>query len=104
MNASRRFDCQFHLGDLLTAFTRQKNQPKSAANSRTATATGGRGKRTSHGGQSGRNNRPARKTAEELDSEMVDYWQNGNTTIETNGNAATTANGDANMEDEVLVS
>jgi hypothetical protein len=39
---------------------------------------------------------------------MVDYWQNGTTTTETdvaaNGTTQPTANGDANMDDEILVS
>jgi THO complex subunit 4 len=39
---------------------------------------------------------------------MVDYWQNGTATTETdgaaNGAAQPAANGDANMDDEILVS
>jgi len=68
------------------------------------TTTGPRGRRTSRGGHVGRNARPAKKTAEELDSEMVDYWQNGSTVVETNGgtSVAPVTNGDANMDEEIL--
>lgn len=40
---------------------------------------------------------------------MMDYWQSGTTAAETEGGATgsaqpATANGDANMDDEILVS
>jgi THO complex subunit 4 len=90
-----------------------KSQPKSAATTKaTANAGGGnasgsRGGRRGRGGRA-RNSRPAKKTAEELDSEMADYFDNGGTVaVETgagtNGVAQPAANGDV-MEDEVLVS
>jgi THO complex subunit 4 len=51
------------------------------------------------------NGRPAKKTAEELDSEMADYWEsganNGGDAATTNG-AAQPATGDANMDEEIL--
>lgn len=91
-----------------------KAQPKSAANTKT-TANGvkgaegrGRGSARSRGGKTrgGRAARPAKKTAEELDSEMADYFDNGNAANteavpSTNGAAPAAATGDA-MEEEVL--
>lgn len=95
-------------------FSQQKPQPKSAANAKATTnggkATEGRGRGAARGrgagkGRGGRPARPAKKTAEELDSEMADYFDNGNTAATesgaTSGNAAApAANGDA--MDEVL--
>jgi len=78
-----------------------KPQPKSAAVTKTAGATRGRGK-GGRGKGAARNARPAKKTAEELDSEMVDYWQAGAAATETNGAAQPAAGGDANMDDEIL--
>lgn len=68
-----------------------------------ATATRGKGARGR--GRGGRNARPTKKTAEELDSEMADYWETG---ANANGADATAtaqpaANGDAAMDDEILV-
>lgn len=79
-----------------------KPQPKSAASTKTTSATRGRGK-TARGKGAARNARPAKKTAEELDSEMVDYWQAGAAATETNGAAQPATGGDANMDDEILV-
>lgn len=87
-----------------------KAQPKSAASTKANTAAGTRGKTrgATRGARGGRNPRPAKKTAEELDSEMVDYWSAGAATTETEGGAAAPApaanGGDANMDDEILVS
>jgi THO complex subunit 4 len=80
--------------------TQPKPQPKSAAVTKTNSASGTRGRRG--GARGGRNPRPAKKTAEELDSEMVDYFQSGTTATETGGNAQPAANADANMDDEIL--
>jgi len=82
--------------------TQPKPQPKSAAVTKTASATRGRGKGGRGGKGAARNARPAKKTAEELDSEMVDYWQAGAAATETNGAAQPAAGGDANMDDEIL--
>ncbi len=90
-----------------------KSQPKSAAttkataNAANSNASGGRAGRRGRGGRA-RNSRPAKKTAEELDSEMADYFDNGGavtteTGVATNGVAQSATNGDV-MEDEVLVS
>jgi len=84
--------------------TQPKPQPKSAASTKTTGKT--RGKTGRGGARGGRNARPAKKTAEELDSEMVDYWQAGAAATETNGGAngaaQPAAGGDANMDDEIL--
>jgi THO complex subunit 4 len=91
-----------------------KSQPKSAVTTKTgaaATAGAGAGRGRGRGrgaARGGRNPRPAKKTAEELDSEMADYFENGSAPATTEA-AATTATaqpaaaGDA-MDDEVLVS
>ncbi|KAI3327766.1 RNA recognition domain-containing protein [Xylariaceae sp. AK1471] len=80
-----------------------KAQPKSAANDKKkdagkAVGTGarGRGKR----GRPARSSRPAKKTAEELDSEMADYFESGNQNENVNGVAVNT-NTDAAMDDEI---
>jgi THO complex subunit 4 len=86
-----------------------KAQPKSAAARKTNEAKGagasGRGKKGTRGG--GRTGRPVKKTAEELDSEMADYFTgapatNENTTTGTAAPAAPAGNGDASMEDEIM--
>jgi len=86
-----------------------KSQPKSAAVTKATDGANGstsRGKgRKARGGRNGRNPRPAKKTAEELDSEMADYFDNGGSTADVsasaNGVAQPAANGDA-MDDEIL--
>ncbi|KAF3766303.1 hypothetical protein M406DRAFT_356277 [Cryphonectria parasitica EP155] len=52
-------------------------------------------------GRAGRakNARPAKKTADELDAEMADYFDAAKASAEANGAAA---NGDAQMEDEIM--
>ncbi|KAH9224557.1 hypothetical protein DL95DRAFT_322526 [Leptodontidium sp. 2 PMI_412] len=89
--------------------TRQpKPQPKSAAVTKNAAAGATRGAKAARGrgGRGGRTARPAKKTAEELDSEMVDYWQTGASATEAQGASAgaaqPAANGDATMDDEIL--
>jgi THO complex subunit 4 len=76
-----------------------------ANDSTNGSAARGRG-RKARGGRNSRNPRPAKKTAEELDSEMADYFDNGGATTDAgataNGVAQSAANGDA-MEDEILV-
>ncbi|KAN0119738.1 hypothetical protein V8E51_001946 [Hyaloscypha variabilis] len=80
--------------------TQPKPQPKSAAVTKTAGTTRGRGK-AGRGKGAARTARPAPKTAAELDSEMADYWQAGAAATET-GTAQPAASGDANMDDEIL--
>ncbi|QSZ36016.1 hypothetical protein DSL72_007140 [Monilinia vaccinii-corymbosi] len=91
--------------------TAPKSQPKSAVpNKSNAKDQGAKrgGKRGSRGSNTAR---PTKKTAEELDLEMADYWESGNAAgAETggdnnqaaNGAAQPATNGDANMDDEIL--
>ncbi|KAI9744834.1 MAG: hypothetical protein M1818_001759 [Claussenomyces sp. TS43310] len=94
-----------------------KSQPKSAATTKATTTSTkgtevrGRGRR-GRAGRGGKSGRPTKKTAEELDSEMADYFGSGDApataTIENgaavaNGSAQPATNGDA-MEDDILVS
>jgi hypothetical protein len=98
---------------LIDFHSQPKSQPKSAAVTKATTnaaggnSSSGRGGRRARGGRA-RNARPAKKTAEELDSEMADYFDNGGAAVTeagagANGAGQPTANGDV-MEDEVLVS
>ncbi|CAJ2511633.1 Uu.00g072580.m01.CDS01 [Anthostomella pinea] len=87
---------------LTERISQPKAQPKSAANDKKKEAA-----KSSGSGTRGRNKRkprtgrPAKKTAEELDSEMADYFESGNQNENTGGAPAAT-NGDAPMEDEML--
>ncbi|KAI6380452.1 hypothetical protein MCOR25_001643 [Pyricularia grisea] len=93
--------------------TQNKAQPKSAATDKRG-ATAGKGAGPQANGakgakkaapRKGRNARPAKKTAEELDSEMADYFQGGETNTEAAANGAAPAatnGGDAAMEDDIL--
>jgi len=82
-----------------------KNQPKSAAPKPATSGTATRGGRTRGRGRRGRNaGRPKAKTADELDAEMVDYFDanaaSGTAGTEaTNGATAPATNGDAGMEE-----
>ncbi|KAF7854584.1 hypothetical protein EAF04_010393 [Stromatinia cepivora] len=86
-----------------------KPQPKSAVPNKTNGKDQG-SKRGGKRGSRGATARPAKKTAEELDLEMADYWESGNAAGgETGGDnqaanvaAQPAANGDANMDDEIL--
>ncbi|KAK3320862.1 hypothetical protein B0T19DRAFT_430756 [Cercophora scortea] len=82
-----------------------KAQPKSAATVKHgASATKGGAAPAAKGAKKvakkGRNVRPAKKTAEELDMEMVDYFDHSNEN--TNGGAPAATSTDAPMEDEIL--
>lgn len=93
-----------------------KAQPKSAANNKRNNNNNNNNANTGKGGPAAagaagkkprakRTGRPAKKTAEELDSEMADYFESG---ANPNENAAAAApapaatNGDAAMEDEIM--
>ncbi|KAI1506485.1 RNA recognition domain-containing protein [Biscogniauxia marginata] len=87
---------------LTERISQPKAQPKSAANDKKkegagkSTGSGARGrKRRTHTG------RPAKKTAEELDSDMADYFEAANQNENTNGGAPAATNDDAQMEDEI---
>ncbi|KAI1083740.1 RNA recognition domain-containing protein [Whalleya microplaca] len=89
---------------LTDRISQPKAQPKSAANDKKketaakagAGATRGRKQRRTRSG------RPAKKTTEELDSEMADYFEAGNQNENANGGAPAATNGDAPMEDEIM--
>ncbi|RDW63180.1 uncharacterized protein DSM5745_10291 [Aspergillus mulundensis] len=75
------------LGDRVA---QNKPQPKPATNAKNAnTARGARGVKRGRGGKA-RTNRPKPKTAEELDADMVDYWNapNENGAPDANAGAA----------------
>jgi hypothetical protein len=90
------------------------SQPKSAAKAEPKPATAVKGGAAKKGGKKPRRGRNAGrgkpKTAEELDAEMVDYWDGGananasGDTAMVNGGAVQPASGDAGMEDEIMVS
>ncbi|KAI1388906.1 uncharacterized protein F4822DRAFT_261839 [Hypoxylon trugodes] len=93
---------------LTERITQPKAQPKSAANDKKKEAAGkaagaGAGTR-GRKRRPARNGRPTKKTAEELDSEMADYFDANNQSENTNGGAPAPAatNGDAAMEDDIL--
>ncbi|OTA57217.1 hypothetical protein K449DRAFT_437494 [Hypoxylon sp. EC38] len=90
---------------LTERITQPKAQPKSAANDKKKEAGGKAGGAGARGRKrrGPRNSRPAKKTAEELDSEMADYFEAGNQNENTNNAAPAATNGDAPMEDEILV-
>ncbi|KAL2019124.1 hypothetical protein VTK56DRAFT_10075 [Thermocarpiscus australiensis] len=83
-----------------------KAQPKSAATVKEGTNgnKGGAaaGKATKKAPRRGRSHRPVKKTAEELDSEMADYFDNANTENANGAAPAATGGGDAPMEEDVL--
>jgi len=106
--AALEFSVAKKLSDRIVA---PKPQPKSAVPTK-ANGTNDKTQGAKRGGKRGSRGaaRPAKKTAEELDLEMADYWESGNAagaeTGENNqtagGAAEPAANGDANMDDEIL--
>ncbi|KAH7385739.1 hypothetical protein BKA66DRAFT_569575 [Pyrenochaeta sp. MPI-SDFR-AT-0127] len=94
------------LADRVTQPKKDKPKPATAAK---ATPAAGRGRGDARGrgrGRGGRDARPKKKTVEELDAEMADYFPSGdgNNAMATNGEGAaqTTAGGDTAMDDEML--
>jgi len=83
-----------------------KAQPKSAAAVKNSAATGkggaAAGKGPKKGPMKGKSVRPAKKTQEELDSEMTDYFNSASNENATAGAPAAASGGDAPMEDEIL--
>lgn len=86
--------------------TQPKSQPKSAA----ADKSSGKGAKSVSAGKGAaakkgraarpKNARPTKKSADELDAEMADYFDAAKANGDANGVAAT--NGDAPMEDEIM--
>ncbi|KAI0137228.1 hypothetical protein BJ170DRAFT_49234 [Xylariales sp. AK1849] len=95
---------------LTERISQPKSQPKSAAASRkketgakdAGTAGPSRGGGRKKAPRATRSSRPTKKTAEELDSEMADYFEATNQNENANGGAPAATNGDAPMEDEIL--
>lgn len=85
--------------------TQPKPQPKSAAADKHNGVNGAKGgiARGLNKKRRGRNARPAKKTAEELDLEMEDYYNAAGANSEPAASAPPApANGDAAMEDQIL--
>lgn len=89
---------------------KDKPKPATAAKATPATAARGRGRGETRGrGERGRGrggrDRPKKKTVEELDAEMADYFptaEGSNDVTATTGGVQTTAGGDTAMDDEML--
>jgi THO complex subunit 4 len=84
----------------------KKDKPKPATTEK-ATAGAARGKGQTRGrgkGRGGRDARPKKKTVEELDAEMADYFPGGEANNATSNTevAPVTAGGDTAMDDEML--
>ncbi|KAI0162767.1 hypothetical protein BJ166DRAFT_612747 [Pestalotiopsis sp. NC0098] len=95
---------------LTDRISQPKSQPKSAVpNKKKEAATKDAGAGGVRGGRrkparAAKSSRPAKKSAEELDSEMADYFESGNQSENVNGGAPAPANnGDAPMDDEIMV-
>ncbi|KAF4584439.1 protein mlo3-like protein [Ophiocordyceps camponoti-floridani] len=92
-----------HVKSLAERTTQPKAQPKPATGKVNASAKGNGVKGTTNKKRRGKSARPTKKTTEELDSEMADYFVGSNeTTTGTVAAAAPAANGDAAMEDEIM--
>ncbi|KAF9877707.1 hypothetical protein CkaCkLH20_04842 [Colletotrichum karsti] len=84
-----------------------KAQPKSAANNkRNANANANKGPAAGNAQgkkpRRARSARPAKKTQEELDSEMADYFESGNANENAPAPAPAATNGDAAMEEDIM--
>lgn len=80
-----------------------KAQPKSAATKQNGNSKGAAAKGAVNRKRRGRSVRPAKKTTEELDSEMADYFVGNANNENANSGAPAATNGDAAMEDEIMV-
>lgn len=96
---------------LISLPKKEKAQPKPATNTKNAKgANAGRGRGGKRGGRGGRGGGSLpKKTVEELDAEMVDYFGPANgeaadgDAMQTNGGAVQApGGGDTGMEDEML--
>lgn len=101
------------LNDRISKPKAEKDKPKPAtADKDSAAKKGGRtrGAARGRGGRKGATTRKQPRTMEELDQEMTDYWNTnnpgGDAPAATSGGAVqpVAANGDANMDDEIMVS
>ncbi|PHH70963.1 hypothetical protein CDD80_5622 [Ophiocordyceps camponoti-rufipedis] len=94
-----------HVKTLAERTTHPKAHPKPATGKGNTSAKGnGANRAANNKKRRGKSARPTKKTTEELDSEMADYFVGSNeTTTGTVAAAAPAANGDAAMEDEIMV-
>ncbi|KAF2018669.1 hypothetical protein BU24DRAFT_405435 [Aaosphaeria arxii CBS 175.79] len=93
------------LADRVTQAKKDKPKPATATKAAAAGPRGANNKRGRGRGRGGRAPRDKKKTVEELDAEMNDYFpsaEGGNDAMVTNGGAAAPAAGDINMDDETL--
>jgi len=92
------------LADRITQSKRAANaKPKPATETKANAAGGRRGRGTGRRGRGGtRATGRVKKTAEELDAEMVDYFQAPDGSAGVTNGAALPANGDTNMDDDVM--
>ena len=90
-----------------TFLTSHCSRPKSAANDKSkpktngAATTNGAAKAKTTGRKTARNSKPKKKTADELDAEMVDYFGTGESAAAA-PQAAAAPVGETAMVDEVL--
>jgi THO complex subunit 4 len=100
---------------ILTVFRQnKKDKPKPATAAKAAPATAGRGRgrggkaeARGRGGRAGGRERTKKKTVEELDAEMADYFPAGESNADASATGAaesvpTAAGGDTAMDDEML--
>lgn len=82
----------------------KKDKPKPATAEKAAPASGRGGKQTrgKGKGRGGREARPKKKTMEELDAEMADYFPGGEANVNTAAPNTVVAGGDTAMDDEML--
>jgi THO complex subunit 4 len=102
----------FHNTNLTVRSQNKKDKPKPATAAKAAPATAGRGrgrggKAEARGGRAGGRERTKKKTVEELDAEMADYFPAGEGNAEVTAvggaeGAQTAAVGDTAMDDEML--
>jgi THO complex subunit 4 len=105
----------FHNTNLTVRSQNKKDKPKPATAAKAAPATAGRGRgrggkaeaRGGRGGRAGGRERTKKKTVEELDAEMADYFPAGEGNAEAAAvggaeGAQTAAVGDTAMDDEML--
>ncbi len=88
-----------------TQYRQPKAQPRSAAAGKQGNNAGKDGAKGNAGKpRRGRNARPAKKTATELDADMENYMADSTTNTGAAPAAAPAANGDSAMADEISVS
>lgn len=91
------------LADRITQRKSAAAKPKPATDTKNKAGTGGRVRGTGRRGRGGtRAAGRVKKTAEELDAEMVDYFHAPDGSVGASNGAALPANGDTNMDDDVM--